>query len=52
MVRSLEPEWMSLVGASRIEKVEGSGHYIQRDQPAQVISAIETVSAQSLTSFK
>lgn len=47
MVHSLEPDWISLVGAAQLERVEGSGHYIQRDQPARVVTAIEAVAAQS-----
>jgi pimeloyl-ACP methyl ester carboxylesterase len=47
MVHSLESDWLSLVGATEIERVEDSGHYIQKDQPARVAAAIEAVAAQA-----
>ena len=52
MVRSLEPDWRTLVGAERIEAVDGAGHYIHRDQPALVIAAIDAVAAQSRSRSK
>jgi len=52
MVRSLEPGWIPLTGAKRIERVEGSRHYIQRDRPAAVVGAIEAVAAESPTASK
>jgi pimeloyl-ACP methyl ester carboxylesterase len=47
MVRSLEPDWLSLTGAKRLEPVAGSGHYAQKDQPSRVLAAIESVSAEA-----
>jgi pimeloyl-ACP methyl ester carboxylesterase len=46
MVRSLEPDWLRLSGARRIDRVDDSGHYIQGDQPAAVLAAIEAVIAE------
>jgi pimeloyl-ACP methyl ester carboxylesterase len=44
MVLKLQKEWQTLIGAKQIEKVEGSGHYIQKDQTQAVVRAIhETV---------
>jgi pimeloyl-ACP methyl ester carboxylesterase len=43
MVHSLESEWQGFLGADRIERVSGSGHYIHRDKPKAVVSAIEAL---------
>jgi pimeloyl-ACP methyl ester carboxylesterase len=45
MVHDLERDWMSLTGAGRVEPIDGSGHYLQKDQPARVVAAIEAVAA-------
>jgi pimeloyl-ACP methyl ester carboxylesterase len=45
MVHTLERDWVALTGASRVEPIDGSGHYIQKDQPARVVAAIEAVAA-------
>lgn len=44
LVRELERKWMALLpsGASR-HPVDGAGHYIQTDQPAQVVAQIQDV---------
>lgn len=46
MVHSLESEWRGLLGADRIERVPGSGHYIHRDKPRVVVRAIEDLVAE------
>jgi pimeloyl-ACP methyl ester carboxylesterase len=45
MVHTLERDWVSLTGASRVEPIDGSGHYLQKDQPARVVAVIEAVAA-------
>ena len=45
MVHTLERDWVSLTGASRVEPIDGSGHYLHKDQPARVAAAIEAVAA-------
>jgi pimeloyl-ACP methyl ester carboxylesterase len=47
MVRTLEPDWMSLTGAKSLEPVPGSGHYIHRDQPLRVVAAVASVSSEA-----
>jgi pimeloyl-ACP methyl ester carboxylesterase len=47
MVRTLERDWPALTGAVRAEPVDGSGHYLQKDQPARVVAAIEAVLVQA-----
>jgi pimeloyl-ACP methyl ester carboxylesterase len=47
MVRTLEPDWMAMTGAARLERVEGSRHYIQKDRPPRVVAAIEAVASES-----
>lgn len=46
MLQGMEPNWLPLTGATRLEPVEGAGHYIQRDQPARVVQAIDEVAAE------
>jgi pimeloyl-ACP methyl ester carboxylesterase len=44
MVLKLQKEWQTLTGVSRIEKIDGSGHYIQKEKPEAVVRAIaETI---------
>lgn len=38
--RALAEEWRTLTGATRVERVSGSSHYIQRDRPQVVARAI------------
>jgi pimeloyl-ACP methyl ester carboxylesterase len=45
MVHTLERDWVSLTGASRVEPIDGAGHYLHKDQPARVVAAIEAVAA-------
>ena len=45
MVHALERDWVSLTGAGRVEPIDGSGHYLHKDQPARVVAAIEAVAA-------
>ncbi len=40
MVESLQHDWLSLVGADRIERVSGAAHYLHRDRPDTVAAAI------------
>jgi pimeloyl-ACP methyl ester carboxylesterase len=41
IVLALQRDWLTITGASRIERIEGAGHYIQRDRPDAVVRAIE-----------
>ena len=43
MVHSLESDWQKMLGASEINRVAGSGHYIQKDRPEVVIQQIRSV---------
>ena len=52
MARSLALDWVTLLGSARLERVEGSGHYIHKDQPDRVVAAIESVFAQSRAAKK
>jgi len=45
MVWRLREDWLKLTGARALATVEGSGHYLQREAPARVVQAIESVSA-------
>jgi pimeloyl-ACP methyl ester carboxylesterase len=47
MVRSLESDWLRLTGAHGVDRINDSGHYIQKDRPKAVIDAIEAVIAES-----
>jgi pimeloyl-ACP methyl ester carboxylesterase len=40
MVEKPQQDWLTLVTASRIARIAGSGHYLQRDQPGVVVEAI------------
>lgn len=42
----LAKRWLTLTGASRLEKIEGSGHYIQKDRPDALAAIISQVSSQ------
>lgn len=39
-VEKLQRDWLTLIGAERIEPVTGSSHYIQKDRPAAVVDAV------------
>ncbi|GHD56942.1 alpha/beta fold hydrolase [Jeongeupia chitinilytica] len=41
--RELAQDWTRLTGASRVDVVSNSGHYIQQDQPAKVVAAVNAV---------
>lgn len=41
MIGQLRNDWARILGVSNLKKVENSGHYIQKDNPEEVISAIE-----------
>jgi pimeloyl-ACP methyl ester carboxylesterase len=41
VVVRLQSDWMALTGAQRIERIDGAGHYIQKDRPDAVRRAIE-----------
>ncbi|GAB3255397.1 alpha/beta fold hydrolase [Chitinimonas naiadis] len=43
VVHADEQDWLRLTGATRVEPVEGAGHYIQNDDPAAVLRAIGAV---------
>ena len=43
MVRRLRLDWPRLLGGAHIAEIAGSGHYIQRDQPATVVQAIRAL---------
>ena len=47
----LAQRWLTLTGASRLERVDGSGHYIQKDQPDALALLIRQVSSQGMTGF-
>lgn len=40
LVHTLEEDWQRLTGAPAVQRVCGSGHYIQREQPQSVIDAL------------
>lgn len=43
MVRSLEDDWIRLLGAKRAQAVAGSGHYIHQDRPDIVIRELRSL---------
>jgi len=43
MLRELWSDWPTLLHASGVDLVEGTGHYIQKDKPAAVVDAILAV---------
>ncbi|OYX49162.1 MAG: hypothetical protein B7Y97_09920, partial [Sphingomonas sp. 32-66-10] len=43
----LAQRWLTLTGASRLERVDGSGHYIQKDRPDALSEVIRQVSSHS-----
>jgi len=45
MVRELRKQWPQLFVNAQSEEISGSGHYIQRDAPGNVIQAIQSVIA-------
>lgn len=46
--RELWLEWPKWLPVQAVEPVDGSGHYLQRDQPAAVIRAIQAVASRGL----
>lgn len=49
MVHSLEADWQKLLGAKKIERVGGAGHYIHHDRPGVVLAAIRALIADTRT---
>jgi pimeloyl-ACP methyl ester carboxylesterase len=47
MLNRLRMDWLRLTGASQVEVIERSGHYLQKDAPAEVVKAIEDVRNQA-----
>lgn len=45
MRQRLNADWLRLTGAQTVHYVRGSGHYIQKERPEAVISAIREVAA-------
>jgi pimeloyl-ACP methyl ester carboxylesterase len=45
-VTSLQTDWLTLVDASSVERVSGSGHYLQKDRPDVVVGVIRDVLAE------
>jgi hypothetical protein len=45
MLGTLRDDWLRLTGAPAWVPVAGSGHYIQRDAPADVVRAVEQAAA-------
>lgn len=39
-MRGLQHDWLRLTGASRVETVSGTGHYLQQDQPRVVAQVV------------
>lgn len=50
VLKRLREDWLRLTGASQIEAVARSGHYIQTDRPEAVVAAINAVVAQGMRS--
>ena len=44
--QELAKRWLTLTGASQLERVEGSGHYIQKDRPEALATIITQASSQ------
>lgn len=42
-VRRLEGDWVDWLGVDAARRIQGSGHYIQKDRPAVVVDAIMAV---------
>lgn len=42
-MRSLQRDWLRLTGAPRVETVQDTGHYLQKDQPRIVAQAIAEI---------
>ena len=45
MLQRLREDWMKMTGASDLQVVPNSGHYIQKDRPDAVIKAVEEVTS-------
>lgn len=41
MLKPLRQDWLQLLGAKRMQVVWDSGHYIQKDSPEEVVSAVQ-----------
>jgi len=40
MHRQSQLDWLQLTGATQVQRVSGSGHYLQRDRPDAVVAAV------------
>lgn len=40
LARRLQDDWTRLTGATRVERIEGAGHYIHHDRPDAVVAAV------------
>jgi pimeloyl-ACP methyl ester carboxylesterase len=40
MHRQSQRDWLTLTGATQLDTVSGSGHYLQRDRPDAVLAAV------------
>jgi pimeloyl-ACP methyl ester carboxylesterase len=49
MLNRLRMDWLRLTGASQVEVIARSGHYLQKDAPAEVVKAIDEVRGQALS---
>lgn len=45
MHRQTQRDWLGLTGAGQLQLVTGSGHYLQRDRPDVVVSAVRSLLA-------
>ncbi|WP_176256863.1 alpha/beta fold hydrolase [Derxia lacustris] len=45
MLDRLRDDWLLLTGAARVERVPDAGHYLQTDQPARVVAAIDALAS-------
>lgn len=43
MHRQTQRDWLGLTGAMQLELVTGSGHYLQRDRPDAVVTAVQSL---------
>ena len=45
VARRLELDWLQLLGTPALQRVQGAGHYIQKDRPDAVVDAVAAVVA-------
>lgn len=43
MLKPLRQDWLRLLGSKQLQTVWDSGHYIQKDSPEEVVSAVQTL---------